>query len=97
MAWCLADPEIGEREVAAGLLDLGRDTGALRDGMIVLADEGLAGREMERYAADQVKVLLARPDQQIFLLSLSRPRSRSIGDGLSRHLSAAPSVRPDSP
>jgi hypothetical protein len=32
--------------------------------MIVLADKGLAGREMERYAADQVKVLLARPDRK---------------------------------
>ena len=32
--------------------------------MIVLCDKGLAGREMERYAADQVKVLLARPDRK---------------------------------
>ncbi len=32
--------------------------------MIVLADKGLAGREMERYAAGQVKVLLARPDRK---------------------------------
>jgi hypothetical protein len=32
--------------------------------MIVLADKGLAGREMERYAADQIKVLLARPDRK---------------------------------
>ena len=64
VAWCLADPKIGEREIAADLLALARDTGALRDGMIVLADKGLAGREMERYAADQVKVLLARPDRK---------------------------------
>jgi hypothetical protein len=63
-AWCLADPKIGEREIAADLLDLARDTGALRDGMIVLADKGLAGREMERYAAGEVKVLLARPDRK---------------------------------
>jgi hypothetical protein len=32
--------------------------------MIVLADKGLAGREMERCAAGQVKVLLARPDRK---------------------------------
>jgi hypothetical protein len=63
-AWCLADPKIGEREVAADLLDLARDTGALREGMIVLADKGLAGRELERYAAEQVKVLLVRPDRK---------------------------------
>jgi hypothetical protein len=64
VAWCLADPKIGEREVAQDLLGHARDIGALRDGMIVLADKGLAGREMERYAADQVKVLLARPDRK---------------------------------
>jgi Transposase DDE domain len=64
VAWCLADPKIGEREAAQDLLGHARDIGALRDGMIVLADKGLAGREMERYAADQVKVLLARPDRK---------------------------------
>jgi Transposase DDE domain len=64
VAWCLADPKIGERDVAADLLDLARDTGALREGMIVLADKGLAGRELERYAAGEVKVLLVRPDRK---------------------------------
>jgi hypothetical protein len=64
VAWCLADPKLGEREVAAELLGHARDIGALRDGMIVLADKGLAGREMERYAADQAKVLLVRPDRK---------------------------------
>ncbi|MGH3159943.1 MAG: IS982 family transposase [Streptosporangiaceae bacterium] len=64
VAWCLADPKLGERDVAADLLAHARDLGALRDKMIVLADKGLAGREMERYAADQVKVLLARPDRK---------------------------------
>jgi hypothetical protein len=32
--------------------------------MIVLADKGLAGREMERYATEQIGVLLARPDRK---------------------------------
>jgi hypothetical protein len=64
VAWCLADPKIGEREVAQELLGHARDLGALRDLMIVLADKGLAGREMERFAADQVHVLLARPDRK---------------------------------
>jgi Transposase DDE domain len=64
VAWCLADPKIGEREVAAELLAHARQTGALREGMIVLADKGLAGRDMERYAADQIGVLLARPDRK---------------------------------
>src|SRR5262245_61910356 len=64
VAWCLADPKLGEREVAAELLACAREAGALRDGMIVLADKGLAGREMESYAADQIGVLLARPDRK---------------------------------
>ena len=46
VAWCLADPKIGEREVAADLLGHARDIGALHDGMIVLSDMGLAGRDM---------------------------------------------------
>jgi hypothetical protein len=64
VAWCLADPKLGEREVAADLLAHARHSGALREQMIVLADKGLAGREMERYAADQIGVLLARPDRK---------------------------------
>jgi Transposase DDE domain len=64
VTWCLAGPRLGEREVAAELLGHARDTGALRDQMIVLADKGLAGREMERFAADQARVLLARPDRK---------------------------------
>jgi hypothetical protein len=64
VTWCLADPKIGERDVAEDLLAHARDTGALRDQMIVLTDKGLAGRAMERYAADQIGVLLARPDRR---------------------------------
>jgi hypothetical protein len=64
VAWCLADPRLGEREVAEELLGHARDTGALREGMIVLADKGLAGKRMERFAADQAGVLLARPDRR---------------------------------
>jgi Transposase DDE domain len=64
VTWCLADPKLGERDVAADLLGHARDIGALRDQMIVLCDKGLAGREMERYAADQIGVLLARPDRK---------------------------------
>ena len=48
VAWCLADPKIGERDVATDLLACPPATGALRDGMIVLGDKGLAGREIER-------------------------------------------------
>jgi hypothetical protein len=50
VAWCLADPKIGEREVAQELLAQAREQQAPRTGMIVLTDKGLAGRDMERYA-----------------------------------------------
>jgi hypothetical protein len=64
LAWCLADPKLGEREVAAELLACARDQRILRTGMVVLTDKGLAGRDMERYAAEQVGVLLVRPDRK---------------------------------
>jgi hypothetical protein len=62
LAWCLADPKLGEREVAEELLGHAHDHGALRQGMILLADKGLSGKELERFAADQIGVLLVHPD-----------------------------------
>lgn len=64
VTWCLADPKLGEREVAEELLGHARETGALRTGMVVLADKGLAGQEIERFAADIAGVLLAHPDRK---------------------------------
>lgn len=64
VAWCLADPKLGEREVAEELFGHAREVGALRDGMIVLADKGLSGTQLERLAADQAGVLLVRPDRR---------------------------------
>jgi hypothetical protein len=64
VAWCLADPKIGEREVAEELFGHARDLGALRGKMIVLADKGLSGAELERYCADQLGVLLVHPDRK---------------------------------
>jgi len=64
VAWCLATPKLGEREVAAELLAHARDQQILRAGMVVLTDKGLAGRDMERYATEQVNVLLVRADRR---------------------------------
>ncbi len=44
VAWCLADPKIGEPEVAAELLAHASRTGALRTGLILIADKGAAQR-----------------------------------------------------
>lgn len=38
VAWCLASPEIGEREVAAELLAHAARTGALRPGLTIVGD-----------------------------------------------------------
>lgn len=64
VAWCLADPKLGEREVAEELFGHARDTGALRDGMIMLADKGLSGAQLERFCANELHILLACPDRK---------------------------------
>ena len=64
VAWCLASPKLGEREVAQELLERASEEGTLRAGMIVLADKGLAGKDIERFIAAELKVLLARPDRK---------------------------------
>lgn len=64
VAWCLANPKLGEREVAQELLAHARDLAAVSPGMVVLTDKGLSGQGMERYCAEQVGVLLVRPDRK---------------------------------
>lgn len=48
VAWCLAAPNLGEREVAQELVGPAGEHGALRPGMILVADKGLSGKELER-------------------------------------------------
>jgi hypothetical protein len=43
VAWCLATPKLGEREVVAAMLD--QEGGRLGPGLVVVADKGFAGRE----------------------------------------------------
>lgn len=64
VAWCLADPKLGEREVAEELFGHARDTGAVRDATIMLADKGLSGAQLERFCANELHILLARPDRR---------------------------------
>jgi hypothetical protein len=59
VAWCLANPKLGEREVATALLD----RGSLRPGQVLLVDKGLAGAEVDRHVADLAAVLV-RPDRR---------------------------------
>lgn len=62
VAWCLANPTQGEREVAEGLLDQAARQRILRPGLVVLADKGLAGREFAQTVAE-LAVVLVRPDR----------------------------------
>jgi hypothetical protein len=62
VAWCLANPTQGEREVAEALLDRAARQGVLRPGMVTLADKGLAGRQFEALVGE-LGATLARPDR----------------------------------
>ena len=56
VAWCLATPKLGEREVVAAMLD--HERGRLRPGLVVVADKGFAGRDFEQLVAAHGAVLL---------------------------------------
>ena len=60
VAWCLATPKLGEREVVAALLD--HERARLRPGLLILGDKGFAGRDFEQLVASYGAALL-RPDR----------------------------------
>jgi hypothetical protein len=62
VAWCLADPKIGE--VAADLLAHAARSGALRPGLILIGDKGLAGREFEDLVTAGFSMHMVRPDRR---------------------------------
>lgn len=59
--WCLATPKLGEREVLAALLD--HDRHLLRDGQILVADKGFAGKQFKALT-ESMGLELLRPDRQ---------------------------------
>ena len=59
VAWCLASPKLGEREVAMALLDRGR----LQPGQVLIVDKGLAGVDFAEHVAGHQATLL-RPDRK---------------------------------
>ena len=58
--WCLANPKLGEREVLAALLH--RNHHLIRDGQILLADKGFAGKEF-KHLTEAMGLRLLRPDR----------------------------------
>ena len=59
VAWCLASPKLGEREVAMALLD----RHSLRPGQVLIVDKGLASAEVDRHV-DGLEAVLVRPDRR---------------------------------
>src|SRR6201996_7469777 len=74
VAWCLADPKLGEREVAGELLARAARAGALRPGLILIGDKGFAGRGFEDLVTTGYGLRLVRPDRKD-----EAPRHGSIG------------------
>ena len=60
VAWCLASPKLGEREVVQAMVD--HERALLRAGMVIVADKGFAGRAFQTHIASLQAVLL-RPDR----------------------------------
>jgi hypothetical protein len=60
IAWCLATPKLGEREVAQALLD--HQDQLIQHGWIILGDKGFAGTQFEGHLAG-LGALLVRPDR----------------------------------
>jgi hypothetical protein len=60
VAWCLATPKLGEREVVAAMVD--HERGRLRPGLVIVADKGFAGRDFEQLVAGYGAILV-RPDR----------------------------------
>jgi len=69
VAWALADPKLGDREVAQAMLE----NAPPRPGLLIVADKGYAGREFEDFVRELESVLV-RPDRRD-----ERPRYGKLG------------------
>jgi hypothetical protein len=63
IVWCLADPKLGERDVAAELLGHARDLAALPYHVVVIGDKGFAGKDFAREMTE-LKITFVRPDRR---------------------------------
>jgi hypothetical protein len=59
VAWCLADPKLGERKVAQAPLE----RAPLRPALLIVADKGFTGRDLERFVRT-LGATLIRPDRR---------------------------------
>jgi hypothetical protein len=86
VAWALADPKLGDREVAQAMLE----NSPPRPGLLIVADKGYAGREFEDFVRELAAVLV-RPDRRgerrrYGKLAWIRQRIESINDTLKGQL-----------
>jgi hypothetical protein len=91
IVWCLADPKLGEREVAAELLAHACDLTALPASVVVIGDKGFAGAEFARDMTE-LGITFVRPDRRdetrrFGNLALIRQRIESIINTAKRQLS----------
>jgi Transposase DDE domain len=63
IAWALAGPKIGEREVLTAMLDVEPQLAAARPGLTLITDKGIAGRQTEADLAAR-GITLLRPSRQ---------------------------------
>ena len=92
VAWCLADPKLGEREVAGELLAHAARAGALRAGLILIGDKGFAGREFEDLVTTGHGLHLVRPDRKDEAPRHGRSAGSGSGSNRSTTLSRASST-----
>lgn len=63
ITWCLADPKIGEREVATELVGHLSDHSGWPTGVVLIGDKGFAGKDFRRQLAE-MGVAFLRPDRR---------------------------------
>lgn len=86
VAWCLADPKMGEREVAQALLE----SAPIRLRQLIVSDKGFAGRGFEEFVRG-LGATLVRPDRRDEArlwgsLGWIRQRIESVNDTLKGQL-----------
>jgi hypothetical protein len=84
--WCLADPKMGDREVAHAMLE----HTPIRPGLLIVADKGYAGRKFEDFVRECGATLI-RPDRRgeqrrFGKLGWLRQRIESVNDTLKGQL-----------
>jgi hypothetical protein len=63
VTWCLADPKLGEREVAVELCAEAREHDLLAGGVVLIGDKGFAGADFARQMTD-LGIMFLRPDRR---------------------------------